>query len=118
MPDVVGFRGLRVSTIIGVREHERRQPQPIEVDVECEIDAGRAAASDELSDTVSYSDVARTVESVAQSRSHGLLERLAEELCRTILDSYPAVSGVTVEVRKPQALPGSAVPHVRLRRRR
>jgi dihydroneopterin aldolase len=118
MDDHVGFRGLRVDAVIGVREHERRRRQPIEIDVEIRLDAELAAQSDDLAKTVSYSDIARLVSEVAVSKPHGLLERLAADCCRAVMREFPAISSVTVEIRKPLALGGPAVPYVRLHRER
>lgn len=118
MDDHVGFRGLRVDAVIGVREHERRRRQPIEIDVETRLDAGLAAQSDNLADTVSYSDIARLITEVAEAKAHGLLERLAADCCGTVLREFPTVSSVSVEIRKPLALGGPAVPYVRLHRER
>lgn len=118
MEDHVGFRGLRVDAVIGVREHERRSRQPVEIDVEARLDAAAAARSDDLADTVSYSDIALLVSEVAQGKPHGLLERLAADCCAAVLAEFSAISSVTVEIRKPFALGGPAVPYVRLHRRR
>jgi FolB domain-containing protein len=118
MNDVVGVRGLRVETVIGVREHERYRLQPIDLDIECEVDVFRAALDDDLTKTVSYSDIAATVRSVAAAKSHGLLESLAEDCVTTLLQRFNSIQVVRIEIRKPLSRQSSGVPFVRLLRRR
>ena len=97
--DRILLHGMRFRGCHGTSEEERRRPQPFELDVELWLDLSRAGRSDDLSDTVDYSDVFRTCRRIVEDRSLGLLETIAETLASEILAST-AVEEVTVTLRK------------------
>jgi dihydroneopterin aldolase len=109
--DRISLRGLRFLGRYGVTLEERMEPQPIEVDVDMQVDLSAAASSDELSDTVDYSAVFELVREIAEERSFRLIEALAGEVAAAVLAAYvgePRLEAVEVRVRKPQApLPGT-----------
>ncbi|WP_018525639.1 dihydroneopterin aldolase [Alkalispirochaeta alkalica] len=114
MRGTTGFRDQEVSCIIGVRPAERHTEQPLLVDLALEYDFSRPAASDDVVDAVDYSAVARLVTAHLQEKRYGLLEAAAVGVASLVTTAYPVVSRVVVELRKPRALPGSAVSYVRL----
>ena len=57
--DIIFLHGLEVDCVIGVWEWERRITQKIVIDLDMGWDITIAAASDDLSDTLSYKDVAK-----------------------------------------------------------
>ena len=59
--DIIFLHGLEVDCVIGVWEWERRITQKIVIDLDMGWDIAKAAASDDLSDTLSYKDVAKRV---------------------------------------------------------
>jgi dihydroneopterin aldolase len=110
--DRIALRGMRFLGRHGVTLEERMEPQPIEVDVELEMDLAAPAASDELADTIDYSAVFELVQGIVEGRSYRLIEALAGEIAATVLaahgDDEPPLAAVEVRVRKPQApLPGT-----------
>ena len=52
--DRITIRGIRAYGKHGVFEYERERLAPFDVDVTIELDLTRAAASDELADTMDY----------------------------------------------------------------
>src|SRR5207244_2402822 len=96
--------------------------QPLTVKLELFLDT-RAASSAGLSGTVDYTRLAGEVRFLLESCRFKLLETAAEALARYILappteDAPRAkVHAVTVELTKPDALPGHAVPSLRVHRR-
>jgi FolB domain-containing protein len=117
--DVIEVRGLRALAVCGALPEERQRAQPVEVDLDVEVDLSRAGRSDDLADTVDYAAVVADVEQVLTTERFTLLERLAERLVEvTMADAR--VAGVTVSVRKlrppvPQQLDTTGV---RIRRAR
>jgi dihydroneopterin aldolase len=112
--DVIELRGLRVMVVIGVLPQEQTASQPIEVDLDLEVDLTRAGESDDLADTVDYGAVSAAVERVATAEPLALLERLATQIARAVLDEDERVRAVTVTTRKlrppvPQQLETSGV---------
>jgi len=106
LTDRISVRGMRFLGRHGVRLEERMEPQPIEVDLRLDVSLARAAASDELADTVDYSATFDTVREIVEGRSFRLIEALAGAIAEAILTGYP-VDAVEVRVRKPKApLPG------------
>jgi len=98
----------------GANIGERNWAQPIDVDVEILIDLAPAALSDELSDTIDYSEVYTACSQIVTQQSYTLLEAIADRIA-TALCQEPKVIEVIVRVRKPRLLEG-ATPEVELRR--
>jgi dihydroneopterin aldolase len=100
--DRIRLAGLTVRGRHGVFDFERRDGQDFVVDVELELDLSVAAASDELSDTVHYGELAEGLAAVLAGEPVNLLETLAERLAAVCL-ADPRVRASTVTVHKPQA---------------
>jgi len=99
----VRIKDLRLRTIIGVYEHERKHRQDVVINVAAEFDGARAAESDAVEDTVDYKAMkARIVDVVTGSRFR-LLERLAAAVLEAVLADEKVLSA-SVEVDKPGAL--------------
>lgn len=90
---------LEVFYRVGVPEEERAAPQRLAVTVEMEVAAARAAASDDLGDTIDYFSVSRDLLGYGEGRSWKLLEKLAAELADRLLADY-APESVRVEIKK------------------
>jgi dihydroneopterin aldolase len=99
MTDHIELRGLRVLGICGALPEEQDRPQPLEVDLDVEVDLGEACRSDALADTVDYGAVARAAARVAGTERFTLLERLAERIAEEV-GADARVESVTVAVRK------------------
>ncbi len=117
--DRITLRGMRFMGRHGVTPEERAEPQPFEVDLVLELDLSRAAASDDLADTVDYGAAFLVARRIVEGRSFHLLEALAGAIADAVLAAFP-VEEVEARVRKPKApLPGAfETVEVRLRRRR
>jgi dihydroneopterin aldolase len=102
MTERIELVGLRVRGRHGVLEFERRDGQEFVVDVALEFEVSRAAASDDLADTVDYGALAQDVAQVVEGEPVNLIETLAERLAAVCLVDQ-RVSAVTVTVHKPQA---------------
>jgi dihydroneopterin aldolase len=98
--DRIELHGLRVSGVVGVLPQEQAQAQPLELDLDIHLDVARAAASDDLGDTVDYGALCEVAELVVTTTSYALLEALAEHLARSLLAADERVAAVTVSVRK------------------
>lgn len=104
--DIVFISDLRIETIIGIYDWERRVRQTISLDLEMGADIRRAAASDAIEDTLNYKAVAkRLIEFVGASR-YQLVETLAEEIAAIVQREF-AVPWVKLTLHKPGAVRGS-----------
>lgn len=97
--DSIRILGLRVACHIGVSDEERSSLQDVLVDVEAELDLGKAATSDDLRATLDYGTVTDAVAGVVRATRSKLLEHLAGEIAATVL-GYREVLAVTVTVGK------------------
>jgi dihydroneopterin aldolase/2-amino-4-hydroxy-6-hydroxymethyldihydropteridine diphosphokinase len=100
--DRVVVRGITATGFHGVFDFERREGQPFVVDVELAVDLARAGASDNLTHTVHYGEVAADVVARIEGEPFDLIERLAQVIAEDAL-ARPLVESVTVTVHKPKA---------------
>ena len=115
----IELRGLVASGYCGALPEERERAQPLQIDLDVELDLARAGESDALTDTVDYGALTEMVERVVTTERFTLLERLATRLAELVL-ADDRVLAVTVAVRKlrppvPQLLDTAGV---RVRRER
>jgi dihydroneopterin aldolase len=98
----IALSGLRVKGHHGVYDFERAQGQDFVVDVVLELDLGKAAASDDVADTVHYGDLAGRLAAVVAGEPVNLIETLADRLLAVCL-ADERVDAAEVTVHKPQA---------------
>lgn len=104
--DTIFLRDLRVTTIVGIWEWERRLPQTVSIDLDMATDVRRAAGQDQLEAALDYKTVTSRVKAfVADSRFH-LIETMAEQVAGLIRTEF-GVPWVRVAVHKPWAIRGS-----------
>ncbi|MBI4565220.1 MAG: dihydroneopterin aldolase [Planctomycetes bacterium] len=103
MKDWIEIFDLRVRTLIGVEDWERREKQEILVSVRLLTDIRRAAASDDLDHSLNYRDVSKRILRFAETFDGRLVERFAEEVARLCVAEFHAPK-VQVRVEKPGAL--------------
>ena len=72
------------------------------VDIDLFTDLTKAGDSDDLADTVDYSEIAVQIREVVGSESHQLIERVATRVAEVVLD-YSGVERTIVTIHKPDA---------------
>ena len=102
MTDRIALGGLRAVGHHGVYAEERANGQPFVVDVVLEIDTRAAAASDEVTDTVHYGELAVRVLAVVEGEPVNLIETLAQRIADVCLEDV-RVAAAEVTVHKPEA---------------
>lgn len=100
--DEITLTGVRATGYHGVYEHERREGQEFVVDVVVRLPLERPAASDEVTDTIHYGELAQRIVAAIERDPVNLIETLAERIAGEVLAS-PLVASTTVTVHKPQA---------------
>jgi dihydroneopterin aldolase len=104
--DKIFLRELRIETIIGFWEWERRIKQIVSIDLEIATDARVAAASDAIAGTLNYEQLAkRLIEFVGESQ-YQMVEALATAIGRIVIQEFGA-PWVKVLVAKPGAIPAA-----------
>nr|CAD1834527.1 unnamed protein product [Ananas comosus var. bracteatus] len=99
--DKLILRGLQFHGFHGVKPEEKKFGQKFVVDVDAWLDLSTAGKTDDLSDTVSYTDIYRIVREVVEGPSQNLLESVAHLIANTTLLKFPQISAVRVKVGKP-----------------
>ena len=87
--DIIYLHGLKVDCVIGIWEWERRITQTITFDLDMGFDISRAAASDQIEDTLSYKDVSKRIEQFVSESEFALVEKLTSEVARILLEEFP-----------------------------
>ncbi|ROR34518.1 dihydroneopterin aldolase [Inmirania thermothiophila] len=104
--DIVYLRDLRIETVIGIFDWERRIRQVVSVDLDMAADVARAAASDDIADALDYKAVAKRIIAFVEGSSFRLVESLAEGIARIVREEF-GVPWVRVSVHKPGAIRGA-----------
>ncbi|PXY31172.1 dihydroneopterin aldolase [Prauserella muralis] len=100
--DHITLTGLRVFGRHGVFEHEKRDGQEFVVDITAWLDLTRAAASDELTDTLHYGELAQRAADIVGGEPCDLIESVAGRIAdETMKDAR--LRAVEVTVHKPSA---------------
>ena len=113
--DTIFLHDLRVETIVGVGDWERKIRQTVSIDLEMGADIRRAAESDSIDDTLNYKLVAKRVQQFVAESSFQLVETLAERIAEIVLEEFD-VPRVEVRVNKPGAIRGARDVGVKIRR--
>lgn len=104
--DKIFLSELKIDTTIGIWEWERRIRQTVIIDLEMSADIARAAASDDVADTLNYKSVAKRIQDFVANSSFQLVETLAEQIATIVREEFN-VAWVKVRVNKPGAIRGS-----------
>ena len=99
MKDIIRLNQMSFYGYHGVSSAEKETGRVFEVDCELEVDLAEAGHSDQLRDTIDYSEVHSIIKETVEGTAFSLLEALAQTLADKLLDSFPAYR-VTLRVRK------------------
>lgn len=106
MTDIVFISDLRIETVIGIYDWERKIRQTVSLDLEMAADIAKAAATDDIEDTLNYKAVAKRLIAFVGESDFQLVETLAERCAAIVLDEFD-VSWLRLTLRKPGAVSGS-----------
>ncbi len=115
--DIVFIEDLRIETVIGIYDWERRIRQVVALDIEMRFDNTRPAATDRIEDTLDYKAVSKRLIAFVESAQFQLVETLAERCAAVILDEFD-VRHVRLRLAKPGAVTGSKSVGVQIERER
>lgn len=98
--DSILINGLEFYGYHGASDQEQTVGHRYRVDARLVVDTRQAAASDRLSDTVSYSRVAKRIVQVGTEEQFHLLEALAGRLAEMVLAEFAPVQAIHLRVQK------------------
>lgn len=104
--DIVYIRDLKIETVIGIFEWERRIRQTVSIDLEMAADIRRAADSDHIDDALDYKAVAKRLIAFVGGSDFQLVETLAEKVAGIVLTEFQ-VPWLRLRLSKPGAVRGS-----------
>ena len=105
--DIIYLHDLKVDTIIGIFDWERRITQTVIIDLDIQADIRKAALTDTIKDTLDYKSVAKRVIEFVRHSDFQLVETLAERIAEIILTEFK-VSWLRVRVNKKGAIRGAS----------
>jgi 7,8-dihydroneopterin aldolase/epimerase/oxygenase len=102
MTDRITLTGLRVRGHHGVFEHERRDGQDFLVDITVWMDLDRAAATDDLTETMHYGELATRAAEIVGGPPFNLIETVAARIADEVMTDERA-HATEVTIHKPSA---------------
>jgi dihydroneopterin aldolase len=105
--DIVYLRELRIDTVIGIYDWERRTRQTVILDLEMGADVARAAATERIEDALNYKQVAKRLIQFVGDSDFQLVETLAERCAEIILEEFD-VPWVRLTLNKKGAVRGAS----------
>lgn len=105
-PDTIFLHDMRIETVVGIWEWERKIRQTVSIDLEMGADVRQAAAHDDIEHTLNYKAVAKRIQSFVGDAEFKLVETMAERIAEVVLTEFE-VPWVQVRVNKPGAIRGA-----------
>ena len=104
--DAIFLNEMRVETIVGIWDWERKTKQIVSIDIEMGADIKKAALTDNIEDTLNYKGVSKRIRKFVEDSDFQLVETMAEKIAEIILVEFN-VPWVKIRVNKPGAIRGS-----------
>jgi dihydroneopterin aldolase len=104
--DIIYINDLRIETVIGIFDWERKIKQTVILDIEMAGDCRKAAENDSVEDTVNYKSVAKRLIAFVGDSEYQLVETLAERCAEIVVNEFQ-VPWVKLRVNKQGALRGA-----------
>lgn len=101
--DEIRIDNLEVYAYHGVFAEENEKGQPFFVNLVLHVNTREAGKRDDLTLSTHYGEVCHLVTKWLQEHTYKLIETAAETVAREILQQFPLVQALEVEIRKPQA---------------
>ena len=120
MTDKIILTGIEVLGRHGCSEFERQHEQLFVVDAELYLDLSQAGKTDDLGDTIDYSQVLSDIKKIVGGTPRNLIETVAQDICEILLRKYFLLDGLKIVLHKPappvaEKFSGAAVEIVRHR---
>ena len=103
--DYLDLRGLRFNAYLGVDNEERDSPQGITIDLKIYMDLRKAGAQDQFHLTIDYREIQYAIRDLLLQNNFKLIEAAALSIVRLVLEKWPAIQAIRIDLKKPTALP-------------
>lgn len=100
---IVTIKNLRLRTIVGIYEWEKKKLQEVIINLQVTFDGRDAAHTDDIEKTIDYKSLRNQIINHVEKTNFNLVEKIASDTADIAL-SFPIAKKVQVEVDKPGAL--------------
>ena len=104
--DIVFVEDLRIETVIGIYDWERKIRQTVALDLEMAFDNRKPASTDKIEDTLDYKAVSKRLIAFVEGAHFELVETLAEKCAQIVREEF-RVPWLRLKLSKPGAVRGS-----------
>lgn len=99
----IHIKNLRLRTIIGIFDWEKKEKQDLIINVRIGFDGSKAQQTDAIDDTLDYKSITKAIIEKVEQTHYNLIEKLVSDL-HDLIFNYDKVLWSHVEVDKPGAL--------------
>ena len=100
--DKISITGIKAFGFHGVLDHERKNGQDFIADIEFTYKTDKAIKTDDIKFAIDYGLVAQLVKSLIEGTPQNLIEKLADDIAKSLLKSFK-IDSVKVVLHKPHA---------------
>lgn len=105
--DKIIMKDLSFYSYHGAMQEENILGQKFFIDIDLHVDLEKAGNSDRVEDTVHYGEAYAIVKQIVENKKFNLIEALAENIAKEILEHFPLVKEINIIIKKPEApVPG------------
>ena len=104
--DIIFLKDLKIETVVGIYDWERKIKQTVILDLEMATDVKKAASSDKIEDAIDYKAVAKRLIRFVGDSEFELVETLAERIAEIVLVEFD-VQWVRLSLNKIGAIRGA-----------
>ena len=85
MKDIIYIKDLRIETIIGIFDWERKVKQEVSIDMEFPFDCKKAAETDSIEDTTDYKAITKAVIKFVEENHHSSFKKHSLKILQNLL---------------------------------
>lgn len=104
MTDTLSIQGLRLQSVIGCLDWERKIKQSLLCDVEFDADCRKIAENDDIAQAINYVALVDAITRFADESAFKLIETFADKLAIHLLQTFP-LQRIKLCIAKPGAIP-------------
>lgn len=104
--DIIFIQGLKIDTVIGIYDWERKIRQDVVIDLQMSADIESASKTDKIEQTLNYKSICKRLIEYVQNSEFQLVETLAERITQIVVKEFQ-VDWVKLTLNKGEAVTGA-----------
>lgn len=101
--DKILIRNLKIYAYHGVHGYEKENGQNFIFDIDAFVDVSKACESDNVEDTVSYSEIIYEVTKIFTADKYDLLEKAVQTVADGLFEKFDKIHSLRIFLKKPEA---------------